>query len=66
MDLVDMGEWKDDNDNFPYMLNVIDVFTRYAWSVPLKDKSAKTVTEAFKTILEDNGEAPKTIMVRPR
>ncbi len=61
MDLVDMGEWKDDNDNFPYMLNVIDVFTRYAWSIPLKDKSAKTVTEAFKSILDDNGEAPKRL-----
>ena len=61
IDLVDMSEWKDDNDGFPYMLNVIDAFTRYAWSIPLEDKSADTVTNAFKTILEDNGEAPKRL-----
>ncbi len=45
----------------PYMLNVIDAFTRYAWSIPLEDKSADTVTNAFKQILEDNGEAPKRL-----
>jgi hypothetical protein len=61
IDLVDMGEWKDDNDGMPFMLNVIDAFTRYAWSVPLQDKSAETVTSAFKKILEDNEESPKRL-----
>lgn len=61
IDLVDMGEWKDVNDGVPYMLNVIDAFSRYAWSVPLLDKSAKSVTQAFQIILDKNKQAPKRV-----
>lgn len=53
-DLVDMSEWKKENDNYKYMLNVIDVFSRYAWSVPLKTKTSKEVLSAFKKIIEEN------------
>ena len=30
----------------------MDVFSNYAWCVPLKNKSAKTVMEGFKQIIE--------------
>ncbi|KAK3925281.1 Putative uncharacterized transposon-derived protein, partial [Frankliniella fusca] len=30
---------KKDNDGFSYILCVIDVFSKFAWAVPLKDKS---------------------------
>ncbi len=36
VDLVDMQEWADNNDGYKYMLNIIDVFSRYAWNIPLK------------------------------
>ena len=36
------------------MLNVIDVFSKYAWSIPLKDKKGLTTTEAFKAIVKSN------------
>ena len=29
---------------------VLDLFSKYGWIVPLKDKEGETVTEAFKTI----------------
>ena len=29
----------------------IDVFSKYGWIVPLKDKKGKTVTDAFKSII---------------
>ena len=32
---------------------VLDVFSKYGWIVPLKDKKGETVTEAFKTILKE-------------
>ena len=32
------------------MLNIIDVYSKYAWSFPIKDKKGATVTEAFKQI----------------
>ena len=31
------------NRGVKYLLSVIDVFTKYAWVKPLKDKKAKTV-----------------------
>ena len=40
-DLVEMQEWKKVNKGFRYILNVIDCFSKYAWSVPLKDKKVK-------------------------
>ena len=39
------------NDNYKYLLTVIDVLSKFAWVVPIKDKSGKTITEAFEPIL---------------
>jgi hypothetical protein len=49
-DLVDMQEWSKENDGYKYLLNVVDVFSRYAWSIPLKTKSAAEVVDAFADI----------------
>ena len=35
------------NKGFKYILTVIDVSSKYAWAVPIKDKSAAAVTKAF-------------------
>ena len=35
------------NENVKYLLCVIDVFTKYSWVKPLKDKKGKTVLTAF-------------------
>jgi len=37
-DLVEMQEWNKKNKGFRYLLTVIDVFSKFAWSIPLKDK----------------------------
>lgn len=47
-DLVDMGELKD--GEYRYILTVIDVFSKYAWAIPLKDKRGNTILEALKRI----------------
>ena len=36
------------NKGHRYLLMVIDVFSKYGWIVPLKDKKGESVTEAFK------------------
>ena len=41
-----MGSLSSNNKNFEYLLYVIDVFTKYAWVIRLKDKD-KTVLNAF-------------------
>lgn len=49
-DLVDMQEFTNKNDGYKYLLTVIDVFSKYAWVVPLKNKTAESVISAFKKI----------------
>ena len=62
-DLMEMQEWSRDNKGFRYMLNVINVLSKYAWSVPLKDKSGKTVLDAFKKIIIKSGRICKHMWV---
>ena len=42
------------NRNVKYLLCVIDVFTKYAWFKPLKDKKGKTVLNAFIEIVDES------------
>lgn len=39
------------NNNTRYLLTVVDVMSKYAWVIPLKDKKATTVLEALKPII---------------
>ena len=41
---------------------VLDVFSKYGWIIPLKDKKGETVSEAFKTILKE-GRIPEYLWV---
>ena len=45
------------------MLNVIDVFSKYAWSIPMKNKTGLTTLEAFKKIVKESGRIPKHLWV---
>src|SRR5690348_9327535 len=62
-DLVDMGEWASENDGYRYMRNCVDVFTRFAWSRPLKTKSGREVFEAFLDITQESKRQPRKIWV---
>ena len=53
-DLIDMREFSNENKDYNYLLNVIDIFSKYAWSIPLKTKTASEVTKAFESILTKN------------
>ena len=57
-DLVDMREFSKQNDQYNYLLTVIDCFSRFAWVVKLKSKTGKEVTEAFRQIFLDTGRVP--------
>lgn len=51
-DLVDMQQLKKKNNGYGYILTCIDVFTRFAWAVPLKTKAYTNVINGFKTIFK--------------
>ena len=51
--LVEMQQFKW-NKGCRYLLMVLDLFSKYGWIVPLKDKKGETVAEAFKTIFKED------------
>ena len=61
-DLVDMSRLKQTNDGTTFLLTVIDVFSKRAWCVPLKSKSAASLVTAFRQLLSNgNNRAPTTL-----
>ena len=52
-DLVDMQAFTKFNCGIKYLLTVIDVFSKYGWFIPLKDKTGKSVASALKTIFKE-------------
>jgi len=49
-DLVEMIPYEGVNKGYRYLLTVIDLFSRYAWAKPIKDKTGKEVKRAFQEI----------------
>ena len=52
-DLVDMQAFTRFNRGVKYLLAVIDIFSKYGWLIPLKDKTGKSVASALKTIFKE-------------
>ena len=52
VDLADMQLISKHNKGIRYLLCVIDLFSKYAWAVPLKDKKGVSIVNAFKFILK--------------
>jgi hypothetical protein len=50
-DLLDLQTFAKHNNNYPYVLSVIEVFSKYLQLVPLKSKTGSAVAEAFRSIL---------------
>ena len=60
-DLIELRKLSKKNSGFRYILMVIDIFSKYGWSVPLKYKTGEEVARAFQTIFKDN--KPKKLWV---
>ena len=50
-DLVDLTSLAPQNDGYRYILSIIDVFSKFAWTVPLRNKKGITICEAFQKII---------------
>lgn len=57
-DLVDMSSLSRYNRGYKYILTCIDILSKYAWAVPLKDKKGKSLTGAFEYIFK-SGRVPE-------
>lgn len=56
-DLVDMQYYSRTNKGFKYILMIIDVFSKYGWAIPVKNKTAAEMVRVF-TELWDSGQKP--------
>ena len=62
-DLADMQLICKFNKGFRFLLCIIDIFSKYAWVVPLKDKKGVSIVDAFQKILDDSNRKPNKIWV---
>ena len=51
------------NKRFRFFLCVIDIFSKYAWVFPLKDKKGISIVNAFQKILKESESKPNKIWV---
>ncbi|GFX97578.1 uncharacterized transposon-derived protein F54H12.3 [Trichonephila clavipes] len=52
-DLVDMQSLAEFNKGYKYLLTCIDLFSKFAWTVPLKDKFGKSVKSGLEIIFKE-------------
>ena len=58
-DLADMQLIGQFNKNLRFLLCLIDVCSKYAWVVPLKDEKWVSTVNAFQKILKQSNRKPK-------
>ena len=52
-DFIDKSSLNKHNNNFKFILTVIDIFKKYALAIPMKNKSGLSTTNGFKTVLRE-------------
>ena len=62
VDLADMQSLSKYNKGNKYLLCAIDLFSKYAWVIPIKDKKGTSIVNAFQKIISE-GRKPNKIWV---
>ena len=62
-DLADMQLISKFNKEFRFLLCVIDIFSKYAWVVPVKDNKGVSIINAFQKVLDKSDHKPNKILV---
>ena len=57
VDLADMQSLSKYNKEIEYLLRAIDLFSKYVWVVPIKDKKGTSIVNAFQKIISKGSEA---------
>ena len=61
IDLIDRSSLSKYNKNYKFIFTITDSHTKYAWAIPLKDKTGKSTTAAFKNLLETSKRKPQKV-----
>ena len=59
LDLKDYGS--KNNRGYRYVLVIIDNFSKFGWTIPLKNKNAQTIKDSFENILTNSKRKPNLI-----
>ena len=62
-DLADMQLISKFTKGVRFLLCVIDIYSKYAWIIPLKDKKGTTITNAFQNFLDESNRKLNQIWV---
>ena len=60
-DLVFLNKYKQVNRQYAYIVTIIDVYSRYAWAIPLKTKQSSDVVAGFQSVFDQSKNIPKRI-----
>ena len=60
VDLADMQSLSKYNKGIKYLLCAIDLFSKYAWVIPIKDKKGTSIVNAFQKIISKGRKPNKT------
>ena len=61
IDLVEMIPFENENNGYKYILNCIDIYSRYVWTRALKNKTGAETTKAFESIIKEAKNHPEYI-----
>ena len=49
------------NKGFRFLLCLLDIFSKYAWVVPLKKEKGTSIVDAFQKIVKESNRKPNKI-----
>ena len=62
LDILDLKDYgPENNKGYRYVLVTIDNFSKFGWTVPLKNKNAQTIKDSFENILINSKRKPNLI-----
>ena len=62
LDILDLKDYGPENNRgYRYVLVIIDNFSKYGWTKPLKNKNAQTIKDSFENILISSKRQPNLI-----
>ena len=62
LDILDLKDYGPENNRgYRYVLVIIDNFSKFGWTVPLKNKNAQTIKHSFENILISSKRKPNLI-----
>lgn len=61
MDLIDMQKLSKMNQNYKYILAIIDIFSKFAYTLPVKSKNGEEIAQTLETLLSKLKVMPRKI-----